>query len=427
MKRRILLFLLCIAALSATMAQNDYIVKTTPIESNSVVSAEEQFVHDNFPMQMMCNWMPGLKFMFLPEARDMYIPLFNSYATKKDVSSGSLKGKIFEFVGTEEKTADIHVGTSYTTWFIFNCDSTKYYYEVKGMPLDEICVKNPRASIPGLVYLGDVDMARELLIGRTFYTKAATARVDDANSYSGWREVNLPENTRVTVTNVGVGTKMAPAKILFEDANGKSYFLEVALSRTNSGMDIVDFQADRKMKYFANAFSFNDRNVNTIESIKKRYVNMPVYPRQTIPVMGSFGGEGTSGSSVHLLRYTSLRIKDLKTSPPATLVTLLLEDVNGHTYSVEADLRYDVVIKNENFIDDLFAFGDIRKRYPYITEEDWKMIAMGEVKAGMTTDECRLALGNPTQVEIKKDSRFEAWIYPRRVLEFESGRLLRSK
>ncbi len=427
MKRIFLSSLLYMLAILPTLAQNDYIVKTTPMETNSVISSEEQFIYDNFPMRMLCNWVPGMRFMFMPESKDVLVPIFSLYATNKDVDSGKLKARIFEFVGTEEKTTELHIGTSYSTRFIFECDSTKYYYEIKGARLEEICVKNPRASINGLVYLDDVDTARQLLIGKTFYTRASTARVDDPNSYTGWREVNLPENTRVTITNVGVGTKLAPAKIIFETSEGKSYYVEVALSRTNSGMDIGEFQADKKMKYFANAFSINDRDVNTVESIRKKYINMPVYPKQTLPVIGSFLGEGSEGASVHLLRYTSLRIKDIQVTPPSTLAIIQLEDANGHTYKVEADLKYNVVIKNENFFDDLFAFGDIRKKYPYVTEDEWRMIAMGEVKAGMTTDECRLALGNPAQVEIKKDSRFEAWIYPRKVLEFESGRLLRSK
>ncbi len=426
MRRMILSSLLCLLGMIQLTAQNDYIVKTTPMTEGTVISNEEQFIYDNFPMRMLCNWVPGMKFMYLPEPREMYKPLLVSYTTERDIDNGKLQNKIFEFVRTEEKAVELHIGTNYSTRFIFECDSTLYYYEVKGMSLEEICMKNPRASINGMVYLGDVDIARQLLIGRSFYTKGTTARVDDPNSYTGFREVPLAENSRVTITNVGVGRKETPVKLIFETSDGRSFFMEVALSRTNSGLNINDFQGDKKMKYFVNVFSINDRDVNTVEAIKKKYVNMPVYPKQNIPVVGRFLTEESTGS-VHLLRYTPLRIKDVLVTPPNTLVTVVLEDVHGHTYNVEADLKYNVVTKNDNFFDDLFAFGDIRKKFPYVTEEDWRMIAMGEVKAGMTNDECRLALGNPAQIEIKKDSRFEAWIYPRKVLEFESGRLLRYK
>lgn len=90
-------------------------------------------------------------------------------------------------------------------------------------------------------------------------------------------------------------------------------------------------------------------------------------------------------------------------------------------------MKYDIITKNENYIEDLLAFGDIRKQYPHTTEENWKLISQGEVQEGMTTDECRLALGNPIQIEFKQDTRFETWLYARKMLEFESGRLLRYK
>ncbi len=427
MKKAILSLLFCAASTFFLQAQNDYLV-TTDAPNRSVQSAEEQFIYDNFPNRMLCDWTPGMKFMFLPEARDMYAPIFHSYETERDANTGSLKGKIFEFIGAEEKASELYITTTYSARFVFECNSVKYYYEIKGQPLSEVCVKNPRVSINGLVYLGDVDIARQVLIGRSFYTKTSTVRVDDPNSYAGSKDAKLPENTRVTITKVGVGTKAYPVKLVFEDANGRSYFMELALSRTNSGMDIVDFQADKKDRYFANALSFNDRNVNTLEAIKSKYVNMPVYPKQNISVTGNFNIDNEDNSPrVHLLRYTSLVIRDINVELPGTLATLTLSDVHGHTYNVETDLKYNVVIKNENFFEDMFAFGDIRKKYPYVTEEDWQLIAMGEVKAGMTTDECRLALGNPVQVEMKKDTRFESWIYPRKVLEFESGRLLRHK
>lgn len=43
------------------------------------------------------------------------------------------------------------------------------------MRLDEICEKAPRAGINGLVYLKDVDTAKELLIGKTVYIQSESA------------------------------------------------------------------------------------------------------------------------------------------------------------------------------------------------------------------------------------------------------------
>lgn len=412
---------------SIALAQDNYIVKTSSQKSDNR-SEEEQFIENHFPLQQLCKWTPGMKFMFIPNAKDQFIPILCSYEDEKDIDNSKFNYKTFDFLGTEEKVKETYSGTNYNTRFLFSCEGQKFYHEIKSQRLDEICQKNPRASINGFVYLKDIDVAREQLIGKIMYTRATTARVDDSNSYTGYKEVSLPQNLKVTITNVGVGSKAYPVKIVFEDAQGNAYYMEEALSRTNSGMDVADFQADKKMRYFPNAFSFTDKNVNSLEALKSRYLGMSVYPRKTLAMKGTLNIDGrTEDTRVHLLRYTPLRIKDIAIEPPSTVATLILMDVHGGTYEIEVDLKYNFIIKNENFIEDLFAFGDIQKKYPHITPENWKLIAQGEVTPGMNTDECRLSLGKPIQIEFRKDDRFETWLYNGKVLEFESGRLLRYK
>lgn len=427
MKTIVIFLSLCLLIASAAKGQNDYLVTTSP-QKNSNQSEEEQFIEQYFPLQQLCKWTPGMQFMFVPEAKDQFVPILCNYENGKDVDNSKFKHKIFDFLGTEEKAKEIYTGTNYSTRFLFSCEGQKYYHEVKNQRLDEICQKNPRASISGFVYLKDVDIARDQLVGKMVYMRSPIARIDDPNSYAGYKEVPIAPNQKVTITNVGVGSKAFPVKIIFEDAQGNSYYMEEALSRTNSGMDAVDFQADKKMRYFPNAFSFSDKNVNSAEALKNKYMDMAVYPKKTLSVRGSINMDGQTGETrAHLLRYTSLHIRDIVTEPGATLATLTLMDIHGRTYEIEVDLKYDFVIKNENFIEDLFAFGDIHKKYPHITAENWKLIAQGEVVAGMNADECRLALGKPIQIEFRKDTRFETWFYNGKVLEFESGRLLRFK
>ena len=427
MKETIFILLFIIPGMITITAQNDYIVKTFQ-QTDSNMSEEERFVESNFPLITLCKWTPGLKFMFIPDGNDLFVPIFNSYETGKEADSSKLKHRFFEFQGIEEKAKETHVGTNYSTRFIFSCEGNKYYYEFKGQRLDDICERNPHASINGLVYLPDVDTARNLLIGKVVYTNFTTARVDDSNSYAGYKTITIPKDEKVTITNIGVGSKSHPVKVVFEDTAGNSYYTEVALSRTNSGMDKSDFQAEKKMKYFPNAFSFNTRQTLTAENLKNKYTGMAVYPKQTMSVKCFINVDGRkTENQVRLLRYTSLHIKDIEIKLPETKAKLTLEDVNGSIFELEVDLKYDIITKNENYIEDLLAFGDIRKQYPHTTEENWKLISQGEVQEGMTTDECRLALGNPIQIEFKQDTRFETWLYARKMLEFESGRLLRYK
>ena len=130
-----------------------------------------------------------MKFMFAPSAREMFLPTLLIYNTEKGVDNSLMRHKILTFTGTEEKVQKIADETNYTTRFVFEDEGEKYYYDIKNMRLDEICERMPRACINGLVYLQDVDTAKDLLIGKTIYIQSETVRVDDANSYSGYRAI----------------------------------------------------------------------------------------------------------------------------------------------------------------------------------------------------------------------------------------------
>ena len=162
---------------SPIIAQSDYIV-TTPSAQEIPVGQEEQFIKSNFPLLPLGKWTPGMKFMFVPSPRSMFLPTLSSYETEKGVDNSLLKHKILTFTGTEEKAQNIPNGTNYSTRFIFECEGGKYYYEIKNMRLEEISEKAPRAGINGLVYLKDVDTAKELLVGKTVYIQAESVRID---------------------------------------------------------------------------------------------------------------------------------------------------------------------------------------------------------------------------------------------------------
>lgn len=247
MRTIVLSVILFCCGMSHVTAQSDYIV-TTPSAQEIPASEKEQFIIKHFPLKPLCKWTPGMKFMFAPSAREMFLPTLLIYNTEKGVDNSLMRHKILTFTGTEEKVQKIADETNYTTRFVFEDEGEKYYYDIKNMRLDEICERMPRACINGLVYLQDVDTAKDLLIGKTIYIQSETVRVDDANSYSGYRDIPISVNTEATVTAVGVGSQAYPVKIIFKDTQGHSYYLEVALSRTNSGMDMSDFQGEKRMK-----------------------------------------------------------------------------------------------------------------------------------------------------------------------------------
>lgn len=61
----------------------------------------------------------------------------------------------------------------------------------------------------------------------------------------------------------------------------------------------------------------------------------------------------------------------------------------------------------------LFSLSDPRKAYPDIADDIWDRIVNGKVKAGMTKEECRLALGSPASIDrrIGYSSVREIWSY----------------
>ena len=68
-----LFFILLCCSISYTTAQNDYLVATSPSQEISS-SKEELCIKENFPLQLLCKWAPGMKFMFVPSQRDMFLP-----------------------------------------------------------------------------------------------------------------------------------------------------------------------------------------------------------------------------------------------------------------------------------------------------------------------------------------------------------------
>ena len=76
----------------------------------------------------------------------------------------------------------------------------------------------------------------------------------------------------------------------------------------------------------------------------------------------------------------------------------------------------------------VFNFENPRKRYPRITDETWEKITESKVVAGMTRDECRLALGAPNSYRTIPviNAVVEQWSYDDGMyLIFEDGILTR--
>ncbi|MBD5226839.1 MAG: hypothetical protein HDS67_02120 [Bacteroidales bacterium] len=75
----------------------------------------------------------------------------------------------------------------------------------------------------------------------------------------------------------------------------------------------------------------------------------------------------------------------------------------------------------------LFSLTDRRKDYPDISDEHWRLIQNGDITKGMTKLECRLSLGNPTDVAAghTHSETLDVWQYSDGVyLRFADGLLV---
>lgn len=392
--------------------QNDYLVTTVSSEQEEKNdSPEKQFIDSHFSFYSLCNWTPGMKFMVLPERRDMVMPIFKLKESNRDVNTADLRHKIMEYLGVEITERNfIH--------FNFECEGTIYCHEVKNTTIEQYCQK-PKAGIPSLAFLKDVDVAKQELVGKTLYLRTNKVYVDDPNSTAGHREVAITKNEKVTVTAIGVGTRAFPVKIIFTDEKGKSYYLPVAISKTNCGMIDNDFIMDNHNKYFPNAFSFSDINSERTENLMEMYGNRAIYLKNETTLLDK------NGNTVKVNKYAQFSIQNIipEKNPPYVQLELVTPTNERYTQRVSfsSTSTVDIILQTGNYFADLFGMGNLKAEYPQIAEGDWERIRRGEVRKQMCTDACRLALGDP--IRIHKINEYETWFYTDKVLKFTNKKL----
>lgn len=214
-------------------AQNPYDVQPkteTHKESEQIQTKEEKFVSENFPFIHMADWKPGMRFMVEP---DKYADQgsrselkLSRYKKSGSNATGPLQkdyqGKIFTVVNLEERKVSCPIGRCTRTYVILECEGTKFEYEFIGS-LEEMRQSESFASIDKLIYLDEIDKARELLINKNLYLLK--------DPLSTHQTQLIP----VTITNIGIGTTIlsGPIKIIYTTESGKEYSIEVKLSGTN--------------------------------------------------------------------------------------------------------------------------------------------------------------------------------------------------
>ena len=415
MKRLMMVVFMAAAVIGASAQENRYIVKTKGAKkvveeasvTDSVAAKDANEPQDTlsriFRYVSMCDWGEGMRFMVIPDKKDMVIKTFADAETGKMVSSMKLRHKIMVYKG-HENVGGLHEHVN----FVCEDDGKAYYFEVPTASFDDYCYG--KLGVPTLAYLGDVDAAIEFFKDKTLFTLADEYYVDTEMYGDGYETItDVVEGTEVKVVAVGVGTRNYPVKIIVADAKGREFYQNVALSRTNSGMRDDEFEiSNKKIHSFRGAFELPADNVAASEAYKE-YIGKVVYTKYST----TFGD--AQNRATNMARLSTFKIVDVRAQRGTHYAKMTLRGLgSGKTYTkqvtfVSHDVSGDIAGTRENLYDNLFAEGNPME-VPGIKKEHLSDIQKGLVRSGFTEAEVEMALGKPS-AHADTDSNFYTWTY----------------
>ena len=418
MKKSILLAVLVLVAMSATAQDaNSYIVKTKGIKKAEVKqeNVQEQrddapqgndFVSQNFRFYSLCDWRDGMKFMVLPEKYDLVVNTFRDAGTNKEVSSGHLRRKIMVYKGHS-------VGPNGRARMNFTCqdNNKRYYFELPNGQFEDYCYQ--RKGVPTLAYLGDVDIAREKLMGHTLVTRSTDYRVDVDYESDAFEEVKVEKNMEVKVVAIGVGTRDFPVKIIVEDKKGKEFYQNVAISKTNCSLRDDEFIVDNEKFAFYGSFDVLTAETK-VSADYAQYMGKTVYTKYATSMTSKGGGK--ENRVVKVPKLMEFRIDGMTPVRNSQYVTLTLtETETGRIYSKDVTFTNESVVgdidgQKEDYFGYLFGFGEGRLRNTSAATRT--MIREGRVGIGMSEEEVEMAVGEPESKADLANGRYE-WTYKR--------------
>ena len=409
MKRTLLATCAAFLLTTAYAQENSYIVKTSGAKHLSelqLANDENQdsdnaidFISQNFKFHSLCDWQEGMKFMVIPEEYDMVVKTFNDAATDKPVSSVKLRHKIMIYQGHEEDTdGRTHIN------FLCQDDQRAYYYEIPNGTFDDYCFG--KLGVPTLAYLGDVDIAREKLVGKDVYTKTEFYRVDTEIEGDGYQEVMVDKDMQVKVKAVGVGTRNYPVKIIVEDKDGNEFYQNVAISKTNSGMRDDEFVMDKERYLFPNSFELVEDVMNVNSYNYRRFLGKVIHTKYPTKLLNEMSKKMQS-----IPRLTEYQIEAMNPHKEGGKFTLKLKNTTLGTYFyIDMFLDENLAQDQSEYFGYVFALGPGKKIET--SEGSRAMIRAGHVGIGFSEDETMMAAGEPDKVITGTNGRY-TWVYQR--------------
>ena len=365
-------------------------------DSVEVKAKPRDFISANFVYKSLCDWDENdttLKFMVVPEKYDLIVKTFHNANTKEEVSSVTLRHKIMVYKG-HSVTPEGHGRIN------FHCidDNTDYYYEIPNGSFEDYCYN--KMGVPTLAYLGDVDIAREKLVGKKVYTKTRLYRVDLAEGNEKYEVVSINDRQEVTIVAAGVGTRSFPVKIIVEDENGKQFYQNVAISKTNCGMRDDEFSTDNVAFLFGNSFELED-DIMMLSDNYHDYIGQTVHTRYLTKMLNE-----KQTRNVNIISQTGFKIMEIHPLPQKGLMSLVLKNTttSGLYYkTVRFASEYkpgEEKVEGEELFGKLFALGEGRQIETSTATRT--AIREGRVTIGMTEDEVLMVMGDVESESVNK-------------------------
>ena len=407
MKKTLLSICAAFLIVTAYAQENSYIVKTRGAKYKSELrlaghevedDTAVDFVSKNFKYHSLCDWQEGMKFMVIPDEYDLVVKTFTDAATDRDVSNVKLRHKIMIYQG-HMKIDDGHERIN------FRCqdDNRMYYYEINET-FEDYCYE--KHGIPTLAYLGDVDIAREKLLGKVVFTKSNLYRVDTELDGDGYNNVIVDKDMQVKVTAIGVGTRDFPVKVIVEDQDGNEFYQNVAISKTNCSLRDDGFVNDNAKYLFGNSFEVIEDVLNINSYNYRQFLGKVVHTKYPTKLLNEVTKKLQS-----IPRMTEYQIESMTPHKNSDKFTVKLKNTTLGTYF------YTNMILDENLAVDLteyfgflFALGPGKKIHS--SEGSRAMMRAGHVGIGFSEDETMMAAGEPDKVLHKDDGQY-TWIYLR--------------
>jgi len=249
-------------------------------------------------------------------------------------------------------------------------------------------------------------------VGKKMLTNFGTYNVDISTTSYGYDKQKVKVGTEVTVVAAGVGTRQFPVKLIVEDADGREFFQNVAISRTNSGLRDEEFGEDNVKHTFDGSFILLG-DAALASGKYQEYVGRSVFTLRKTRMTDK------NNEKEDIPRLTAFKILAMHAVHGTNLVKMKLVRIDGKDddkeYTKDVSFVRESVVgdidgEREDYYFDLFASGNVGQAKG-VRKENLADVQKSIVRKGFNEAEVRLALGSPNKTaKLGRTGKYQ-WIY----------------